>query len=426
MMPADHPNRRALNAEIHARPPEKLEVPMRASYLALASDGDAAAERAAIESLIKQFGGPLLAADQNHYSANLGAFRVKWERHTEFARYSFYLPGEEAVPFSNPAIKAVPQEWLATLPGTIIAANHVVVMPMPQDILQIEKIAEAHFAGNALIGSTTSGGKGLALTDSRIHGDGFGRILIGDNGLYPRQLGRLMQRILEIDTYRVMALLAFPVARSLQPILNQSEEELLSIISAMQVAREEDEPVLFDRISRLEGQVEKARSDTHFRFSAADAYYSLVQQRVEELREQRIEGLQTFQEFNDRRLAPAMATCRTVAGQLKATLERVGRTTILLSTRVNVTREKQNQSVLKSMDRRANLQLRLQQTVEGLSVSAISYYIVGLVAYAAKGVKAAGFEINLDLVTAVSIPFVIALVGFGLVRFHRSLAKDGA
>ena len=96
----------------------------------------------------------------------------------------------------------------------------------------------------------------------------------------------------------------------------------------------------------------------------------------------------------------------------------------LLSTRVNVTREKQNQQVLKSMDRRATMQLRLQQTVEGLSVAAISYYIVGLVGYAAKGIKASGRDINLDLVTAWSIPIVIAFVAFGLYRFRRSIEKD--
>lgn len=214
------------------------------------------------------------------------------------------------------------------------------------------------------------------------------------------------------------------MARSLGPQLQQAEQELLAIIDAMQVAKEEDEPVLFDRITKLEAQVEKARSDTHFKFSAAVAYHTLVEQRVDELREQRIEGLQTFREFNERRLSPAMATCRTTSARLEAILDRVGRTTMLLSTRVNVTREKQNQQVLKSMDRRATMQLRLQQTVEGLSVAAISYYIVGLVGYAAKGIKASGRDINLDIVTAWAIPVVIILVAFGLYQFRRSIEKD--
>jgi uncharacterized membrane-anchored protein len=222
----------------------------------------------------------------------------------------------------------------------------------------------------------------------------------------------------------MMALLTLPVARALSPFLQQAESELLAIMSEMQNAKEEDEPLLFDRITRLESQIENRNSDTLYRFSAATAYADLVEQRIEELREGRIEGLQTFREFNDRRFAPAMATCRVASSRLQALSERIARTTVLLSTRVNVTRERQNQSVLKSMDRRANLQLRLQQTVEGLSVAAISYYIVGLVGYAAKGFKAYGFEFNLDLVTAASIPVVVALVAFGLARFRASLHKD--
>lgn len=424
MIPADHALRRSLNDEVHARPPEQLAAPMRLSYLALVSDGDRAADVAALAALAARFGAPAPAADQSHYSADFGAFRIKWERHTEFLRYKFFVSGAESSPFAEPAIKAVPADWLATLPGTVIAANHAVLLPQPATAPAIEAIAEQHFGGNALIGSQTSGNKGLALTDFRIHEDGFGRLIVYDDGLTPRQLGRLVQRIMEIETYRMMALLAFPVARALGPTLQQAESELLSIISAVQDAKEEDEPLLFDRITRLEAQVEKTRSDTHYRFSAANAYHTLVEQRVEELREQRIEGLQTFREFNERRLSPAMATCRTAAARLDAILDRVGRTTVLLSTRVNVTREKQNQQVLKSMDRRANLQLRLQQTVEGLSVAAISYYIVGLVSYAAKGVKATGREINLDLVTAWSIPVVIAIVAYGLQRFRKAIEKD--
>jgi uncharacterized membrane-anchored protein len=296
---------------------------------------------------------------------------------------------------------------------------------MPANGVRFDRVADDYFDGNALVGSTTSGNKGIALTDFRIREDGFGRVIIYDGGLTPRQTGRLLQRIMEIDTYRMMALLTLPVARALSPVLQQAESELLSIMSEMQHAKEEDEPLLFDRITRLESQIENRNSDTLYRFSAATAYADLVEQRIEELREGRIEGLQTFREFNERRFAPAMATCRVASSRLQALSERVARTTVLLSTRVNVTREKQNQSVLKSMDRRANLQLRLQQTVEGLSVAAISYYIVGLVGYAAKGFKAYGYEFNLDVVTASSIPVVVALVAFGLARFRASIHKTG-
>lgn len=421
----EHTQRQILNAELHARPPEAIQVPQRISFIALTTQTSRSADITALTDLVRRFNGPIPSHDQTHYSADLGPFRVKWERHTEFLRYKFFATGSDQSAFESPALDLVPKDWLDALPGEVIAANHAVLLPMPKDGMRFDRVADEYFDGNALVGSTTSGGKGIALTDFRIREDGFGRVMICDDGLTPRQMGRLLQRIMEIDTYRMMALLTLPVARSLTPFLHQAENELLSIMAEMQNAKEEDEPVLFDRITRLETQIENRNSDTLYRFSAATAYADIVEQRIEELREGRIEGLQTFREFNDRRFAPAMATCRVASSRLHALSERIARTTVLLSTRVNVTRERQNQSVLKSMDRRANLQLRLQQTVEGLSVAAISYYIVGLVSYAAKGLKAYGFEFNLDVVTASSIPIVVALVAVGLARFRASIHRTG-
>ena len=160
-----------------------------------------------------------------------------------------------------------------------------------------------------------------------------------------------------------------------------------------------------------------------FRFSAARAYADLVALRISELREERIEGLQMFSEFTERRLSPAMRTCEAAAKRLSTTSERVARATQLLSTRVGISRERQNQALLESMDNRAKLQLRLQETVEGLSIAAITYYIVGLVGYAAKGAKSLGvLPVSPDLVTALSIPVVLLLVALGVRRVRRSIA----
>ena len=149
--------------------------------------------------------------------------------------------------------------------------------------------------------------------------------------------------------------------------------------------------MLLDRLTRLEAEIERLAADTHFRFSAACAYYDLVLQRIAELREERIHGLQTFREFVERRLAPAMNTCRAVCGAPgEPGSQRMARATQLLSTRVDVTRERQNQAVLELMNRRAKMQLRLQQTVEGLSVVAITYYLSSLVGYLAKGLRGGG------------------------------------
>jgi uncharacterized membrane-anchored protein len=422
LLPEDHPQRRALNDEVHARPPDTLQAPVRLSYLVLVGSGNRVDDLAMLTQLVEGTGAPKPASDANHYSADLGSHRIKWERHTEFCRYTFYAQGVEQKPFSEPAISLVPQSWLRSLKGQTIAAVHANVVKGFNDPDPI-RTSDIYFNGNTIIGSMISGGTGRAYTDFRIHADGFGRLLLCDHRMTPRQAGRLVQRLFEIDTYRMMALLALPVARQLSPALADAERELLEIMSAMQSAGDAEEPVLLDRLTKLQASVARQHSDNHYRFSAANAYYDLVQQRIEELREERIEGFQTFREFNDRRFLPAIATVRAVSARQTALSERIAQATVLLSTRVSVSREKQNQAILQSMDQRANLQLRLQQTVEGLSVAAITYYIVGLVFYAAKGFLPKTSTITPEFVAAVAIPIALIAVAIGLRRFRKSLGE---
>ena len=182
-----------------------------------------------------------------------------------------------------------------------------------------------------------------------------------------------------------------------------------------------DEPALLSRLIELEAQIESRRSANFGRFSAAAAYYDLVRRRIGELREERIDGLQTFKELTERRLVPAMNTCNAVSSRQDALSTRVAQATQLLLTRVNIANEKQNQSILASMNRRAKLQLRLQETVEGLSVAAVTYYIVGLVAYIMKGLAAAGVALKTDVITALSIPVVGVLVAIGVRRVRARI-----
>ena len=213
-----------------------------------------------------------------------------------------------------------------------------------------------------------------------------------------------------------------PVAQGLTPWLGQAERELAAVSASLVDASEANEPALLDQLTRLEAQIESRESEHHFRFTAAEAYHGLVQRRIEELREVRIDGVQNFEEFTERRLAPAMNTCRSVWARLESLSQRVARATQLLSTRVDISRERQNQQLLESMNRRSAAQLRLQQTVEGLSVAAITYYIVGLVGYAAKGLQAAGVHVSVEVATAVSIPLVALAVAYG-VRHARKIVS---
>jgi uncharacterized membrane-anchored protein len=239
----------------------------------------------------------------------------------------------------------------------------------------------------------------------------------------PYQAGRLTQRLLEMETYRIMALLALPVAQEVSPQIGAQERELAEISAALVEAQEADEPLLLQRLTRMAAEAESRESRHRFRFSAATAYYELVRNRIHELREMRMEGMQTFGEFTERRLAPAMNTCQAVAARQEMLSQRVARATQLLSTRVDITRERQNQALLASMERRARQQLRLQQAVEGFSVAAITYYVVGLVAYLAKGLVTSGVAFHEEIVTSIAIPIVALTVALGVRRFRRRTAE---
>ena len=108
------------------------------------------------------------------------------------------------------------------------------------------------------------------------------------------------------------------------------------------------------------------------------------------IREHGVEGWPTFQDFLARRMAPAMRTCAMLEERQAKLSEKLSRAANLLRTRVDVEIERQNRDLLSAMNDRARMQLRLQETVEGLSVAAISYYVVGLAAYVFKGAKDAG------------------------------------
>ncbi len=423
ILPSNHPLRQKLNDEVHARPPEELNAPCSVSYLALFTDEDARRESSAkVRELAERFHVEPPAPDANHFSADLGLFRLKWERHTEFTRYKFIVAGDENPPFSEAPIKAAPQEWVASLPGKLLVASNIMLIrgqpkpPNPDDI------SARYFEGNTLVGSTVASGAARAFMDFRIHGDGFSRVLIQDLSLTARQAGRLAQRLVEIDSYRMLALLALPYAQELSPYLSGWERELVDITAAMVKSGDQEEPQLLGRLTKLEAEIESNRSASAYRFSAASAYYDIVKRRIAELREERIQGLQLFEEFTERRLEPAMSTCAAVTSRQEALATQVSRATHMLSTKVDVTLEQQNQAVLASMDKRAKLQLRLQETVEGLSIAAITYYIVGLIGYAAKGLKAGGMHLDPELVMGLSIPVVAGIVAYGTARVRARIA----
>jgi len=290
------------------------------------------------------------------------------------------------------------------------------------------------FEGNAVVGCNASQAAQV-WTDFQIHADGFARFIVLDAGLKGMQAGRLVQRLVEIETYRVMALFGLPVAQQASPVLNDIASELASVTRDMVASQKpgrseeegmQDEQVLLQQITLLAARLEQMSVDNSYRFSASQAYFGLVMARIGELRERRIEGIPTIEEFMQRRLTPAMNTCASTSRRQEILAERIANTNSLLRTRVGIRQERQNSQILESMNARAAQQLRLQQAVEGLSIAAVSYYLVGLLGYAAKGLKAAGLHIDTDLTTGIAVPVLVGVVSLGLWAMHRKFRADAA
>lgn len=424
----DHPLRAALNAEVHSRPFARVPSPQRISHLALLSgEGAAERERQHVADLCASRGVAGPAPEVNHFYCDLGPFRLKWERHTEFSTYTFFVAGPFADgPFASRALERAPQVWLSGLPGDVLVAVHLELLPASAPAPDGAAL-QAVFGHDSINGSLVSGGAAAVWMDFRVQDDGFARILVHDISLKPRQAGRLVQRLLEIETYRMMALLAFPLAKRHSAGLASVGERLTAITGQLTAIEDMGaERRLLDALMRLSSEIEDVAAATTYRFSAARAYYALVLRRIEELREQRVEGLQTLIEFVDRRLAPAMRTCEAVAERLETLSRRVARASQLLRARVDIQLEAQNRDLLESMNRRVRLQLRLQQTVEGLSVAAITYYLASLVGYLAKGAKAFGVTLDPEVATAAAIPLLALAVWYGLHRLHRHLRREEA
>ncbi|MSO84531.1 MAG: DUF3422 domain-containing protein [Rhodospirillales bacterium] len=418
----EHPQRRGLVDEIHARPYLLLRAPARLSHLAvLTGEGRQAAERAHLAQLCQAFNVAPPPADAALFSARLGTLLFRWEQHTEFSTYTFAADGAFDQPFKEPPAMRLPADWVRAIPGETISAVHIAIEPASTPDRAVEKTA-ALFDNNTVIGSAVHDGQARVWTDARVHADGYGRFLVKDLGLNQRQLGRLAQRLVEINAYYLLAMLAYPLARAALPKIVTLEQELSESVRMLsEISGLGDENALLKRLSTLAAETEAVAATTNYRFSAARAYFALVCQRFEDLRGTRLEWMQPLDEFLLRRLAPAMETCNNVHARQESLSVRIARASDLLRTRVDVAHEAQNRDLLRSMNRRAKTQLRLQQTVEGLSVAAISYYLVGLVAYAAKAAHGVGVKVDPDLAAGLAIPVVLALVWFAVRRLRRAV-----
>lgn len=430
----NHPERAKLAAEVHSRPVLHLEAPETLTHFAVHDQADASRHavirHALLADLCARFGVTAPDIEAKHFFYDFGHFRLKWEGHTEFATYTFAQRHETALSteeaFAATPLAQVPQDWLRVLQGKVLVAAHVVLECASaghndESIRHMQHV----FEGKHLSSSKAAQG-GEIWTDFLIQADGFSRFVVREIGLRDMQGGQLVQRILDIETYRMMALLGLPYAQQALPLLSIIESDLVTLTTTVVdadhgVGNPDEDELNLEKITSLAARIEKISQENSYRFSASQAYFRLVKARIEELRENRMEGVPTIGEFMERRLTPAMDTCISVARRQETLADRIAHTNDLLRTRVGIVQEQQNRQILESMNARAEQQLRLQQAVEGLSVAAISYYMVGLFGYVGKALKAVGLPVDPDIVTGLMLPVIAVGVWMGLRRLHKKM-----
>lgn len=409
----DHKDRARLVEETHARPTLGIEGPCIVLHEAfLHSDGGAAA-RAFLGSLCTAAKAPLPTKEADLHIFEMPGLTLKWERHGEFSSWTRIVTKLDHV-----------TEWseftgLDTPPGERVSAARIEVLASPASFKAME--------GYEYASSLVSGGAAQLSTDLALRPDGFVGYTLetafsGTEMMGPPRLGRLVRRICEIETYRIFALLAFPVARGVRTDLNRLDK---IVSGAFDEGAGSDREVLTS-LTNAAQEVERLLTETDFRFGAGAAYRDLVETRIGELREVRIDGQQRLGKFLERRFAPAMDTVATTRARLEALATRIERACALLRTRVDLSLQQQNQELLRSMDMRAQLQLRLQETVEGFSVVAISYYAVMLLSKVAHGVleqAAKRLGIPIGWIDAALVVLVVGLVWISLRGLRKKLTK---
>ena len=423
----DHPLRYALSNELHARPFPSIACPGQALFLAIkepaqAAKRDRAQDRAHLLALLDRFGADHPAPDATHYFGDLGKFRLKWEQHTEFVTYTAFLDANGDRPFDPKSWDVFPEDWLADAPGARITSAHLNIAEIPEGEAEIADALNDWMVPESLAVSHVLDETAIIAGDFRIDSAGHMRFAIfckPDTG--SRRVGRIVQRICEIETYKTMSMLGLPRAREISRRMGEMDEGLARLVGDMTGDLSKPDATLTQLLA-IAAELEKLQTESAFRFGATGAYEALVMQRIEVLREERFLGRQTFGEFMMRRFDPAMRTVKATERRLLSMTERAIRAGDLLRTRVDVDRSAQNQVLLASMDRRADLQLRLQRTVEGLSVVAISYYAVNLVVYLL-GPLAAQSGLSSTLLTGLVVIPVVLLVWLTVRSIRRSMEK---
>ena len=426
-----HPQRNLIWRELHARPYVRFSAPAHVFHFAfLTGEGTEAADEASLVRLKQAMGFEAAHETARHAIhtasvAGLGRLILAWERHSEFVAYTFFLYELEIPfhPFDLDFRTLLPSGFPASIGVPLLVATRVAIGSRSEMPDTPEGLAEM-FEGHTVNGSQVMGGQAKAWSCYRVHEDGFNRIALVVNPMSPHSLGRTVERLVAIEDLYHLTLLSLPLAREIKSDLASWEDRVGLEMEVLRVADSvEQKRSVLDSFLGLAAEIEDLRARVSNRFTGSAAYFSLLESRFAELREEKIEHVLRLSRFVMRRLAPAAQTCRSVLERLTNLSERIDRAAELLRTKIDLHVEEQNQRLLADADRRARLQLELQDAVEGLSVVVITYYVVGLIGYVLKGANNLGMNFNLDLTLGVAAP-ILLMAAWCIMRRIRKRFRD--
>jgi uncharacterized membrane-anchored protein len=415
-----HPLRSALVDEMHVRRFPQLSAPMRMSQLVMLT-GEQPPDEARLPAvdLCRQHGVSPPAG--RYFAVRIGALHFLWEHHTEVSTYTFIKPGPFDDPFAEPVLFELPHAWVAALPGRILRATQVALLAQDSAEPNATQLGRCFESGELMI-CDVQGREARIWSDFLLYPDGMGRLLIRDQSLKSAgDAARLVQRLQELGNYRNMALLGLPDAQAQTPLLSALEQRLSNLTHEIAAGADGETRLLGD-LSDLSAELARIAAATRYRMSATRAYAQLVGDRLRELDVQRVPGYQSLADFTERRLTPAVRTCESFSQRLDGLSQSASWASSLMQTRIETKLTRQNTELLRSMNRRARLQLRLQQTIEGLSVFAVSYYLIGILGYVAEGLGSRLGRLDVATLQGIAAPIVLALTWF-MVRRLRARMK---
>ena len=394
-----HPHRGRVLSELHARPFAAVQAPARVIRLGFTTQADRLAEAtAALAQRCERSGLPVPPIDARHIKVDFPEGCFQLERHNEFVTYTWISPAGD-VPFVPPPTAHPGAGWLPA-PGLLIVAVDVHVMtsksaPDPAILFPT--------SGAAIV--DVDGARAVIATDFRADAHGYVRIMIADRSSDSAATALLVQSLLEIETYRSLALLGLPEALACGTEVERIEKVLPEIMRDVQGARSVvDNRALLERITLLSAEVETLAATSSFRFGATRAYARLIAERIARMKENPHQGASSLEIFLGRRFDPAVRTCDAVEARLSALSVKIGRAVDLLRTRVEVDMEAQNSQLLHQMSDQIRLQIRLQQAVEWLSVAAITYYVASVTVLVLEPLEQAGWHVTPQIAAAAMVP----------------------